>query len=145
MFNPNVAVKNVVTAPTAHAVIALVGRLLMAYIFLMAGWGKINGYDATAGYMEMMGVPGGLLPLVILVEIGGGLALLAGFQTRIVALVLAIFTLVSGMIFHVGGATPAEITNNSIHLMKNIAIVGGFLFVMLQGAGQFSIDHAIEK
>ncbi|WP_273778120.1 DoxX family protein [Acinetobacter sp. GSS19] len=145
MFNPNVTVKNMVTTPTAHALIALLARVFMAYIFLIAGWGKINAYAGTAGYMEMMGIPGSLLPLVILIEIGGGLALLVGFQTRIVALGLAIFTLVAGMIFHVGGATPEQITNNSIHLMKNIAITGGFLFVMLQGAGKFSIDNAIEK
>ncbi|HFX6495695.1 TPA: DoxX family protein, partial [Acinetobacter baumannii] len=72
MFNPNVVVKNIVTQPGADSFISLVARLLIAYIFLAAGWGKITGYAATAGYMEAMGVPGGLLPLVILVEFGGG-------------------------------------------------------------------------
>ncbi|MFX9934707.1 DoxX family protein, partial [Acinetobacter baumannii] len=85
MFNPNVVVKNIVTQPGADSFISLVARLLIAYIFLVAGWGKITGYAATVGYMEAMGVPGGILPLVILVEFGGGLALLFGFQARFAA------------------------------------------------------------
>ncbi|KCX76874.1 doxX family protein, partial [Acinetobacter baumannii 940793] len=84
MFNPNVVVKNIVTQPGADSFISLVARLLIAYIFLAAGWGKITGYAATAGYMEAMGVPGGLLDF-ILVEFGGGLALLLGFQARFAA------------------------------------------------------------
>ncbi len=93
MFNPNVVVKNIVTQPGADSFISLVARLLIAYIFLAAGWGKITGYTATAGYMEAMGVPGGLLPLVILVEFGGGLALLFGFQARFAAFGLGIFSI----------------------------------------------------
>ncbi|MEG0489667.1 MAG: DoxX family protein, partial [Acinetobacter sp.] len=82
MFNPNVIVKNIVNQPNTDATFALIARVLMAYIFLVAGWGKITGYAATVGYMESMGVPGALLPLTILVEFGGGLALLFGFQAR---------------------------------------------------------------
>lgn len=145
MFNPNTVVKNAVTAPTAQAMIALLGRVLLAYIFLVAAWGKMTGYTATAGYMEMMGVPGTLLPLVILLELCGGLALLIGFQTRLAALGLAIFTVVSALIFHRGGATPEDVQNNAIHLMKNIAMAGGFLFLILQGPGDFSVDKRIEK
>ena len=66
MFNPNVVVKNIVNQPTANASIALIARILMAYIFLVAGWGKITAYSATVGYMESMGVPGAMLPLTIL-------------------------------------------------------------------------------
>ena len=80
MFNPNVVVKNIVNQPNTDAVLALIARVLMAYIFLVAGWGKISAYSATVGYMESMGVAGALLPLTILVEFGGGLALLFGFQ-----------------------------------------------------------------
>ena len=86
MFNPNVVVKNIVTQPALDSTVSLIGRVLLAYIFLVAGWGKLTAYSATVGYMEAMGVPGALLPLTILVEFGGGLALLFGFQARFAAL-----------------------------------------------------------
>ncbi|QIO10161.1 DoxX family protein [Acinetobacter lanii] len=138
MLNPNVVVKNIVNQPTANAVISLVARILLAYIFLVAGWGKITDYAATVGYMESMGVPGAMLPLTILVEFGGGLALLFGFQARFAAFGLAVFSIITALIFH-GGA------EDSINLMKNLAISGGLLFLMLHGAGRLSLDHAIEK
>lgn len=138
MFNPNVVVKNLVNQPTANAVIALIARILLAYIFITAGWGKITGYSATVGYMEHMGVPGALLPLTILVEFGGGLAILLGFQARFAAFGLAVFSIITALIFH-GGA------EDSINLMKNLAMSGGLLFLMLHGAGKISVDHAIEK
>ncbi|QXW26069.1 DoxX family protein [Acinetobacter johnsonii] len=138
MFNPNVVVKTLVNQPAANAAIALIARIFMAYIFLVAGWGKITAYSATVGYMESMGVPGAMLPLTILVEFGGGLALLFGFQARFAALGLAVFSLITAFLFH-GGA------EDSINFMKNFAMTGGLLFLMLQGAGKFSIDQAIEK
>lgn len=106
----------------------------MAYIFLMSGWMKINAYAATAGYMESMGVPGMLLPLTILVDFGGGLALLFGFQARLAAFGLAGFSLITALLFH-GGAEDA------INFMKNMAMTGGLLFMMLQDAGKFSVDN----
>ncbi|MGE8542412.1 DoxX family protein [Acinetobacter sp. ANC 3813] len=138
MFNPNAVVKNLSQQPQVNAVLSLVARILMAYIFIVAGWGKITGYAATAGYMESMGVPAGLLPLTILVELGGGLALLFGFQARFAALGLTVFSLITAFIFH-GGAEDA------INLMKNLAMSGGLLFLVLHGAGKFSLDHVIEK
>ncbi len=138
MFNPNVAVKNIVNQPSTNAFIALVARILMAYIFLVAGWGKITAYSATVGYMESMGVPGAMLPLTILVEFGGGLALLFGFQVRFAAFGLGVFSLITAFLFH-GGETDA------INFMKNFAMAGGLFFLMLHGAGRFSIDYAIEK
>lgn len=138
MFNPNVVVKNIVTQPAVHDFVALAGRLLMAYIFIVAGWGKLTAYSATVGYMESMGVPGVMLPLTILVELGGGLALLFGFQARFAAFGLAVFSVITALIFH-GGA------EDSINLMKNLAMSGGLLFLMLHGAARISIDHVIEK
>jgi putative oxidoreductase len=138
MFNPNTVVKNLVNQPAANAAVALIARIFMAYIFLVAGWGKITAYSATVGYMESMGVSGAMLPLTILVEFGGGLALLFGFQARFAALGLAVFSLITAFLFH-GGA------EDSINFMKNFAMTGGLLFLMLQGAGKFSIDQAIEK
>lgn len=145
MFNPNVVVKNIVTQTGADSFISLVARVLIAYIFLVAGWGKITGYAATAGYMEAMGVPGGILPLVILVEFGGGLALLFGFQARFAAFGLGIFSILTAFLFHQGGADAAAQYNNSIHFMKNFAMAGGLFFLMLHGAGRISLEHAIEK
>lgn len=138
MFNPNVVVKNIVTQPAFDNAVSLIARVLLAYIFLVAGWGKLTAYSATVGYMEAMGVPGALLPLTILVEFGGGLALLFGFQARFAALGLGVFSIITAFIFH-GGADDA------INFMKNFAMAGGLFFLMLHGAGKFSLDALIEK
>lgn len=138
MFNPNVVVKNIVNQPNTDAVLALIARVLMAYIFIVAGWGKISAYSATVGYMESMGVPGALLPLTILVEFGGGLALLFGFQARFAAFGLGLFSMITAFIFHDGA-------QDSINFMKNFAMSGGLFFLMLHGAGKMSLDHLIEK
>jgi len=118
-----------------RAPLDLVGRIGLAYIFVLGGVGKIGGYAATAGYMESMGVPGALLPLVILVELGGGLAVLVGLFTRPVAVLLAGFCIVSALLFH-GGADRMQ----QIMLMKNLAMAGGFLVLAAHGAGVFSLD-----
>lgn len=138
MFNPNLVVKNITQNSNLDASISLLARALMAYIFIVAGFGKLTAYSATVGYMESMGVPGVMLPFTILLELGGGLALLFGFQARLVALGLAVFSVITGLIFH-GAAEDA------INLMKNFAMTGGLLFLMLHGAGKFSLDHWIEK
>ena len=138
MLNPNVVVKNIVNKNQVNTIVSTLARVLVAYIFIVAGYGKISGYEATAGYMEAMGVPSALLPLTILVELGGGLALLLGFQTRFAAFGLAVFSLITAFIFH-GGVEDA------INLMKNLSIAGGLFFVMLHGAGKLSIDYLVEK
>lgn len=115
----------------------LVGRLLMAQIFLLAGFNKIIGYAGSQGYMEAMGVPGAMLPLVIALEIGAGLALVLGFQTRLAALALAGFTIVSALLFHNNFADQMQM----IMFMKNLAMAGGLL--ILAGhplAGTWSLD-----
>ena len=113
----------------------LAGRILLSVLFLVSGIGKIGGYAATQGYMELKGVPGALLPLVIALEVGGPLLLIIGFQTRIVALALAGFSLVAAFLFHVGGDQMQQIM-----LLKDIAIAGGFLIIAAHGAGTFSLD-----
>lgn len=138
MFNPNVVVKNAVQHHQVDAILSLIARVLMAYIFIVAGWGKLTAYQATVGYMESMGVPAFMLPLTILVELGGGLALLVGFQARFAALGLAGFSLITALIFHSGA-------DDAINLMKNFAMAGGLIFLVLHGAGKISIDHLIEK
>lgn len=113
------------------------GRVLLALIFVMGGLGKIGaGYAPTQGYMDAMGVPGMLLPLVILLEIGGGLALILGWKTRIVSILLAGFTVIAALIFHNNFADQMQM----IMFMKNLAISGGLLILAANGAGAFSMD-----
>lgn len=118
----------------------LLGRFGLALIFILSGWSKIAGYAGTQQYMEAMGVPGALLPLVILVELGGGLAILTGLATRWVALGLAGFTLVAAVLFHANLGDQSQFIN----FMKNVAIAGGFLILATQGAGSFSVDNLLQ-
>ncbi len=118
--------------------LSLAGRILMSIIFIVAGFNKIGGYQGTQGYMESMGVPGILLPLVILLELGGGLMLLVGFKTRIVAFLLAGFCLLSALIFHLDFSDSMQ----QIQFMKNLALAGGFLYITAWGAGAWSLDRS---
>jgi putative oxidoreductase len=115
----------------------LAGRVLLAHIFLLAGINKITGYSGTQGYMEAMGVPGMLLPLVILLEIGGALALITGWQTRLAAYALALFSIVGALIFHSNLGDQMQM----IMFMKNWAMAGGLLVLAANGAGAFSLDN----
>jgi len=119
----------------------LVGRIFMALIFLSAGFSKIGGYAGTQQYMESQGVPGMLLPLVIAVEIAGGLAMIAGWRTRLFALALAGFCLLSGILFHANFGDQMQM----ILFMKNVAMAGGFLVIYANGAGELSLDHKLGK
>lgn len=113
----------------------LIGRILIAVLFLDAGIGKITGYAGTVGYMQSQGVPGVMLPLVIVLEVGGALAIIAGYRTRVVAALLAGFSIVAALIFH-RGADPTQ----HLLLMKNFAIAGGLLLLVARGAGEWSLD-----
>lgn len=118
----------------------LLGRILLSVLFLGAGLSKLGaGYDGTAQYMSAMGISPALLPLVIVTEILGALAIIVGFQTRIVAFLLAGFSILSALIFHLDFADQMQ----SILFMKNFAIAGGFLVLFSQGAKRFSIDAAL--
>jgi len=117
------------------------GRILLSIIFITAGFSKIGGYEGTQGYMEAMGVSGMLLPLVIILELGGGLLLLAGFQARIIAFLLAGFCVVAGVLFHYQPADQIQM----ILFMKNITIAGGLLLIVARGAGSLSVDGKLKK
>jgi putative oxidoreductase len=117
---------------------SLLGRLGLSLIFITSGWAKIGGYAATQQYMDAMGVPGGLLPLVIALELGGGLAILAGAFTRWFALALAMFSLASAALFHGALGDAAQ----AVHFWKNVTIAGGFLMLFAHGAGALSLDAA---
>ncbi len=121
---------------------AAIGRLLLASIFILSGFAKLGaGYAGTQGYMEAMGVPGSLLPLVIALEIGGGLAVLAGLFTRWSALSLAAFSVASAVLFHFDLADANQFNS----FFKNIAIAGGFLVLAAQGAGDYSLDRLLQR
>jgi putative oxidoreductase len=115
---------------------APIGRLFLALIFIIMGISKIGSYAATQGWMESAGVPGALLPAVIVLEVFGGIAILVGWQTRIVALLLAGFSLLTAVVFHADFADQTQF----IAFLKNVALAGGFLMLVAQGAGGFSLD-----
>jgi len=119
----------------------LLARILMPILFITAGWGKITAYAGTQQYMEAMGVPGFMLPLVILLEFGGGLAILFGFLTRFTALFTAGFTILTAFLFHSNFAEGV----NQLMFMKNLSIAGGFLVLGLVGPGAYSIDRLLRK
>jgi putative oxidoreductase len=112
------------------------GRLLLAQLFLLSGFSKIMGYAGTQGYMAAKGLPGALLPLVILLEVGGGVALVIGFQTRWVAIALAIFSVLAACIFHLAPGDKMQMIN----FMKNLSIAGGLLVLAQTGATSFAVD-----
>ena len=117
---------------------APIGRLFLSMIFIFSGFTELTGYAATQGYMESMGVPGMLLPLVIAVELFGGLAILFGFKARFVAILLVGFNIISALLFHQFWIDESQMNQ----FMKNIAMAGGFLMIFAHGAGAYSIDNS---
>lgn len=124
-----------------NATLSLLGRIGLSLLFIISGWGKISGYAGTQQYMEAMGVPGALLPLVILLELGGGLAIAAGLFSRWVALALAGFSVATALVFHANFGDAMQ----AINFWKNVGMAGGFLLLAAQGAGAFSIDALISR
>jgi putative oxidoreductase len=122
-------------------IIELGGRLFLATIFFLSGINKIGGYAATQGYMASHGVPGQLLPLVILLEIIAPIFIVIGWQTRVAAWCLAGFSLLAALLFHLNFGDQMQM----ILFLKDIAIVGGFLVLAAHGPGALSLDHRYAK
>ena len=123
--------------------VSFIGRVLFVLLFLPAGIGKITGFAGTVCYINSVGLPAPELATVValLVEILGSLCLLAGYQTRIASIVLAVFTLVATFFFHNYWAAPADQAFVAqLLFFKNIAVVGGLLILAAQGAGAWSLD-----
>ena len=116
---------------------ALLGRLFLAMIFIQSGLSKMSDYAATQSYMDAMGVSSALPPLVIALEVVGGIAIVIGFKARLVALAMAGFSLLSALLFHTNFSDETQ----TIMLMKNIAIAGGFLMIVAHGAGAYALDN----
>lgn len=119
----------------------VIARMMLGHLFLIAGWQKIGGYEGTQGYMESVGVPGMLLPLVVLLELGAGLAIIIGWQTKLAAAALALFTIASAVLFHHNFSDQMQ----TIMFMKNIAISGGLMLLAVYGAGACSLDNRSSK
>lgn len=118
-------------------VLLLAGRIGLAAIFILAGLNKIQYFDGNAQYMASAGLPAELLPLVIVLEIGAGALLVTGLLTQLSALLLAGFSVVSGLLFHFNLADQMQF----IMFFKNIAMAGGFFALATIGAGKFSLDN----
>jgi len=126
------------TTTAKQSTIPAIGRLLLAAIFIFSGVGKALAPAGTIGYIESAGLPFATLGLIvaIAVELGGGVMLALGIKTRIVALGLAIFSVVTALVFH----NALGDQNQLIHFLKNIAMAGGLLQVVAFGAGAYSVD-----
>lgn len=123
---------------------ALIGRVLIAALFIPAGINKIGGFEGTVGYIASVGLPLATVGAVvaILVEVLAGAALLVGYRTKQAALVLALFTVVATVLFHNFWAMPADQAfMQQLMFMKNIAVVGGLLVVAALGGGAWSIQR----
>jgi len=128
---------------TYQSALNLIGRLLIVALFLPAGLGKVTGFEGTLGYFASLGIPAPVFALVatIVIEVLGSIALIVGFQTRIVAVIMAIFTLVAAATGHAFWAAPADAAFIAqLLFFKNIAVMGGLLVLASAGAGSFSID-----
>jgi putative oxidoreductase len=128
-------------AVTTRDAAELGGRLLLSTLFVLSGLSKIGGYAATAGYMAALGVPSFLLPVVIALELGGGLAIALGWKTRIVAFLLGGFTMLAALVFHNNFADQMQM----IMFLKNVSIAGAFLMLLANGPGALSFDRWFAK
>jgi len=127
---------DVMNQDSVAAALNLLGRVLLVAIFLPEAWVKIRGYDAAVAYMARFGVPGALLPLVIALEIAAPILIAIGWHTRLAALALAGFCLLTALFFHADFANP----NQQLHFWKNLAMAGGFIVLAANGAGAWALD-----
>ncbi len=124
----------------------LIGRILIAFIFIFAGYGKITGFEGTVGYIASKSMPLPQLAAIgaIIIELGGGLMLVAGWKARWAAAAMFVFTLLAALIFHNFWAVPADqpmvAQDQMIHFMKNISMLGGLLYVIVYGSGPLSVE-----
>ena len=120
-------------------IIEVLGRIFLSTIFLFEGINKIFNYEGTIKFMESFNVPGLLAIPTIILEILFPLLLIIGYQTKLSALVLAIFTLATALIFHTDFTNQMQL----ISFLKNFAIAGGFLILFINGAGKYSLDYKL--
>lgn len=126
-----------------EGVVMLAARLLIAPLFIIAGVRKMLAWDATVKYMSMhLPAADVLIYAVVILEVGGGIMLAAGWRTRQLAILLAVFTLAAGLLFHQFWAAPvAQYAGQLNNFLKNVAIAGGLLMLVLHGGGSLSVDQ----
>lgn len=131
------------TTPTQQSLVFLIGRVLLAFIFILSGFNKLTNFGGTVQYMTQAGLPYAALLLVptIIVELGGGLLVLAGWKTRWAAAALVLFMVPVTLTFHAyWNVDPAMMQNQMNHFLKNVSMMGGLLYVYACGAGRYSLD-----
>jgi len=122
---------------TVEAIVEVAGRILLASLFLLSGFGKLGAHSQTEAYMSSFGVPGVLLPFVVITEIVGAIAIILGWKTRGAAFLLGGYSLLSALIFHSNFGDQVQM----IMFLKNVSIAGGLLLLVANGAGPMSIDR----
>ena len=124
-----------------NSILVLIGRILLSFMFIMAGWGKLTAIGGTAGYFASQGLPAPTIVAVLvgLLEFFGSIAVLVGFQTRIAALLLGLFTLAATAVAHLDWSGDAGMAQ-FMFFQKNLGVAGGFFVLAAHGAGAFSLD-----
>ena len=141
-MNP-LTLNNAVPATGTRDLASLIGRILLAAIFVQSGWSKITGFAGTAGYIASQGLPFAevLTALTILIELGGGLLIVIGWKTRWAALAMIVFLIVITPIFHGYWSAPADqVMSQYINFWKNVSILGGMFMLYAAGPGRWSAD-----
>ena len=114
----------------------LIGRIFISLLFLINGYFKIQNYDGTLDWMESFGIPGFFLLPAIILEIAAPILIIIGYKTKFAAALLSLFCLTTALIFHTDFSNQMQITS----FLKNIALAGGFLFIVVNGSKKFSFD-----
>ena len=122
-------------------ILDLIGRILISALFLLNGVFKINNYDGTIGWMESFGMPGILIIPAIILEIAGPILIIIGYKTKLAAGLLSLFCIATAVIFHNDFADQMQFTS----FLKNIALAGGFLLIVVNGSKDFSLDNKFKK
>ncbi len=117
----------------------LVGRIFISFVFLLSGFNKIGNYEGTIGWMESFGMPGIFLIPAIILEVGAPILIIIGYKVKISAALLSLFCIATAVIFHNDFSNQMQF----ISFMKNIALAGGFLFLVVNGAKDFSLDKKL--
>lgn len=130
-----------IPAAQGSGVASLVSRVLLAALFVIAGIGKLAAPAGTIGYIASAGLPAPTLGYIValLIEIGGGVLLIVGYRTRLVAAIMGVFAIVTALVFHNALGDAGQ----QVHFLKNLAIAGGMLQLVLNGAGAYSIDRRV--
>ena len=119
----------------------LIGRIFISLVFLLSGFNKIGNYEGTIGWMESFGMPGIFLIPAIILEVGAPILIIIGYKVKISAALLSLFCIATAVIFHNDFSNQMQF----VSFMKNIALAGGFLFLVVNGAKDFSLDKKFRQ